>query len=72
MNLPDMNGVEVFKRLRQDPRARDIPVVAVSADALPDHVQHVLQLGFDGYWTKPLDLVVTIGKLKQILAQLRR
>ncbi len=72
MNLPDMNGVEVFKRLRQDPRARDIPVVAVSADALPDHVQRVLQLGFDGYWTKPLDLVVTIGKLKQILAQLRR
>ena len=72
MNLPDMNGVEVFRRLRQDARTRDIPVIAVSADALPEHVEGVKKLGFDGYWTKPLDLVLTIDKLKQFLSSSRR
>jgi signal transduction histidine kinase/CheY-like chemotaxis protein len=67
MNLPDMPGSEVFRRLKADPRTRDIPCVAVSADALPDSMRRALALGFDDYWTKPLELTPVIGKLKRLL-----
>lgn len=67
MNLPDMQGVDVFKRLSADPRTAGIPCVAVSADALPAHVTRVNALGFEDYWTKPLDLAATVGKLKRLL-----
>lgn len=67
MNLPDMDGTEVFKRLQADPRTRDIRCVAVSADAMPAQVSRAHELGFEDYWTKPLDLPAVIGKLKRLL-----
>ena len=67
INLPDMPGVEVFRRLKADPRTSQIPCVAVSADALPSQVSRLHALGFADYWTKPLDLPATIGKLKRLL-----
>ena len=67
LNLPDMSGLEVFKRLRNDPRTRHIPCVAVSADAMPAHVRRGLADGFDDYWVKPLELTSVITKLKELL-----
>jgi signal transduction histidine kinase len=67
MNLPDMPGVDVFKRLQAHRSTRDIPCVAVSADAMPKQIALVESLGFEDYWTKPLDLPATIAKLKQLL-----
>jgi CheY-like chemotaxis protein len=64
LNLPDMAGQEVLQRLRLDRRTRDIPVVAVSADAMPASVRRSRGLGFVDYWTKPLDLRVTASRLK--------
>ena len=66
MNLPDMNGHEVLRRLRLERRTRGIPVVAVSADAMPASVRQSRALGFLDYWTKPLDLVATVSKLKAL------
>lgn len=67
MNLPDISGVDVFKRLKADPRTSDIPCVAVSADAVPVHINRVHAMGFEDYWTKPLDLLATVSKLKRML-----
>ena len=67
MNLPDMEGAEVFKRLQSDPRTRGIRCVAVSADAMPANIRRVHELGFQDYWTKPLDLPAVIAKLKRLL-----
>ncbi len=67
MNLPDMTGAEVFKHLKADPRTRHIPCVAVSADALPDQIARAQEAGFEDYWTKPLDLLLTVGRLKSLL-----
>ena len=68
MNLPDKSGAEILMALKAHPGTRDIPCVAVSADALPDHVQRALDLGAAAYWTKPLDLRKTVGMLKTLLA----
>ncbi len=55
MHLPDMNGLEVLRRLRQDATTRDLRVVAVSASAMADEVQRAREAGAMDYLTKPLD-----------------
>ena len=55
-HLPDMSGDEVFRLLRDDPRTRDIPVIVLSADAIPARMQRLLEAGVRAYLTKPLDV----------------
>ncbi len=54
VNLPDIDGDEVMKRLRSDPATRAIPVVMVSADAIPSGIERYLTGGAIGYITKPI------------------
>ena len=65
MNLPDMDGLEVLRCLKADLRTARIPVIAVSADAMPEQVRKALDAGFEAYWTKPLDI-------KEVRAELAR
>ena len=51
-----MSGDEVFRLLRDDPRTRDIPVIVLSADAIPARMQRLLEAGVRAYLTKPLDV----------------
>lgn len=68
MHLPDGTGLDLLKQLRADPRTAGLQVVAVSADALPEHAKHALAQGFDGYWTKPVDLGLLRRRLAVMLA----
>ncbi|HEX2208684.1 MAG TPA: PAS domain S-box protein [Longimicrobium sp.] len=64
LHLPDLNGEEVLRRLRADPRTAHIPVVIISADATRDSLDRLRALGADAYLTKPLDLdefLATLG-----------
>ena len=54
INLPDINGFEVLKILRSDPATAHIPVVAISANAMPRDVEKGLAAGFFRYLTKPI------------------
>ena len=56
MQLPDMNGLSVLQALKREARTAAIPVIAVSADAMPEQVQTAQAAGCTDYWTKPLDL----------------
>ena len=53
INMPGLSGVEVLKILRQDPATRHIPVLALSANAMPLDVVKGLSAGFFRYLTKP-------------------
>jgi signal transduction histidine kinase/CheY-like chemotaxis protein len=55
-HLPDMAGDRVFDLLREDARTRDIPVVILSADAIPEGAKRLLDAGVREYLTKPLDV----------------
>lgn len=54
IHLPGMDGVAALLKLRSDPETRDIPVVALTASAMPDEQDRILSAGFDGYETKPI------------------
>ena len=56
MQLPDMDGHEVLRRLRADPATAGIRCIALSANAMPEDIRRAREGGFDDYWTKPLDL----------------
>ena len=56
INLPGMDGTTAMKYLRQSPDTQDIPVIAVSANALPRDIKQGLMAGFVDYLTKPLDV----------------
>ena len=61
LNLPDIPGREVLRRLRGDDSTREIPVVIISADATPGETQRMLSAGAADYLTKPLYLQKFLG-----------
>jgi CheY-like chemotaxis protein len=70
LHLPDMTGPELLVQLRCLPGLAGVPAVAVSADAIAEHVAQVRQAGFVGYWTKPLDLRTVLSELDALLASI--
>ena len=56
LHLPDLDGEQVLQQLRDDPATASIPVVIVSADASPGHVQRLISAGATAYLTKPIDV----------------
>jgi CheY-like chemotaxis protein len=63
--MPGLNGWQVYERLRSHPRWQNIPVVMLTALAQRADVERAVELGVDGYVTKPFepaDLLHTIEK----------
>ncbi len=54
INLPGISGIEALKILRDDPATARIPVVALSANAMPRDIEKGLAAGFVSYLTKPI------------------
>jgi CheY-like chemotaxis protein len=67
MQLPDIDGLEVLRRLRAEPATRAIRCVALSANAMHEDVERARAAGFDDYWTKPIDLASFLGALDRLL-----
>jgi PAS domain S-box-containing protein len=56
INLPGMDGFEALAHLRSNSETKNIPVIALSADAMPLQVQRGMDAGFIEYLTKPIDI----------------
>ncbi len=56
IRLPDIDGLEVLRRLRSLPETKAIPIVAMTAQALPEEVDRFVAAGCDGYIQKPISL----------------
>lgn len=56
LDLPDIQGIEVLSQLQADPATQPVPVIVVSADAMPFQIEKLLKAGAKGYVTKPLDI----------------
>jgi CheY-like chemotaxis protein len=71
LNLPGMSGIEVLKQLRADPLTANIPVIALTATAMPRDVERAIAAGFNRYLTKPIDIDKFTEAINSTLAQLR-
>jgi PAS domain S-box-containing protein len=67
INLPGMNGIQALKILREDPLTAHIPVLAISANAMPDDIRKGLEAGFLRYLTKPINVNEFMYALDQAL-----
>lgn len=69
VNLPGMDGFEALQVLRRDAATSEIPVVALSANALEQDVRKGLDSGFDRYLTKPLDVDELMQAMNALLPE---
>ncbi len=67
IHLPGMDGIAALGELRKDPATRDIPVIAVTASAMPMERREILAAGFDGYQAKPLSVKDLCAELERLL-----
>jgi two-component system, cell cycle response regulator DivK len=67
IQLPDMSGLEVTRRLRSDERSRRIPIVAVTAHAMGWHEREALDSGCDAYISKPLSVLSFLRTVESFL-----
>jgi signal transduction histidine kinase/CheY-like chemotaxis protein len=63
INLPGLSGIEAMKILRADPATAHIPIIALSANAIPRDIERGLEAGFFDYITKP----IMVGKFMDAL-----
>ena len=67
IGLPGMSGIEALRRMRQLPDLREVPIVAISANAMPADIAAARAEGFDDYLTKPLDVAHFDALLQKLL-----
>jgi len=65
IQLPDIDGFEVLRRLRNQTSTRTLPCIALSANAMPQDVARAKASGFADYWTKPIHFGNFLAALDQ-------
>jgi PAS domain S-box-containing protein len=69
LHLPDLSGEQILAALSQDTALREIPVIAVSANAERDRMRDVFNCGVAAYMTKPFDTTSLVESIEQALLQ---
>ncbi len=69
INLPGMDGFEAFAVMKEDTYMSDIPVIALTANAMPREVERGRELGFQAYLTKPIDVASTLAEITRVLEE---
>jgi CheY-like chemotaxis protein len=68
LNLPDIHGSEVLRRLQDAPETAKVPVVVLSADATPSQIERLLTAGARNYLTKPFDIDPFLAVVDEMVA----
>jgi CheY-like chemotaxis protein len=68
INLPGISGLQALRLLRADPSTAHIPVVALSANAMPRDIAKGLEAGFFRYLTKPIKVNEFMDALDEALS----
>jgi len=67
IQLPGIDGIAALKRLREDPATRAMRVMAVTASAMTQDRQNILDAGFDGYQSKPINVKSFLEAVETLL-----
>lgn len=66
INMPGVDGIEVCRYLRRDPRTAHVPVLAMSSETQPEIIARVKAAGADQFLPKPISLETLERALKQV------
>jgi len=67
IELPDLNGFDALKILRNDPKTHQVPIVALTSDAFPEQIEKGINAGFCNYITKPFKIDALMKALDEHL-----
>ncbi len=67
MNLPDVDGYELTRRIRNIPELQHIPIIAMTANVMHGDREKTLEAGCDGYIPKPIDVDALPEQIKTYL-----
>jgi CheY-like chemotaxis protein len=67
LGMPVLDGFGTIRKIREDPRFRSLPVLAVTAYAMQGDREKILSAGFDGYISKPLNPAALEKELERLL-----
>lgn len=67
IQLPEISGLDITKKLKLDPALKHIPVVAVTAFAMKDDERKILEAGCEGYISKPISIVPFMETVESFL-----
>ena len=67
VHLPDASGMDYLKLAKANPETQHIPVVMISADALPEQIDNALKAGASAYLTKPLQIAALLELVDDLL-----
>lgn len=69
-NMPGMQGIELLKNLRKDPKLAKLPVLMVTAEQKREQIVEAAQAGVNGYIVKPFTAVTLKEKIEKIFERL--
>ena len=67
VHLPDASGQELLKLIKANPDTVDIPVIMISADAMPEQIDAALSAGAACYLTKPVQLSELLRQVDELM-----
>ena len=67
IQLPDIDGLEVAKRIRASEAGSNLPIIALTSYAMPGDKERILAVGCNGYMAKPIDVKAFIAEIEKYL-----
>lgn len=68
LRMPGMSGTEAMKAMKADERMAGVPILALTAHAMPDEREAALKAGFDDFLSKPIAPQELVAKLRALLS----
>ncbi|MBA4410444.1 MAG: hypothetical protein C0397_13605 [Odoribacter sp.] len=69
LDLPDIHGFEVLKRLKLDAKTQPVPVIVLSADAMGSQIEKLMKAGAANYLTKPIDVLEFLKVVDEVMGK---